>query len=236
MANPVVKAIAAQGLQFYDTLVGQQKLAFGENQDALNLLSKAWAPVLTSGAVPYGFSPQLDQLLQANVMDTGAQAEKNAIDATALRQQQETGGANVMPTGAQEQINASILATGQQKIAEGLQKEKLAGYAQGLENLEGGTKAELGIADATNPTRAGEAAVAAGNMAEKAGSDQFQENLATGPMAIASGVIGDISKGASAIESIGNVGSMFSNSMSGGGAPSPAAQADAWYNGGDPIS
>jgi hypothetical protein len=221
MANPVVKSIADNGLQFYNTLVAQQNQAFGENQNALQLLSKAWAPVLSSGQVPYGFSPQLDALLQANVMDTGAQAESNATSAAALAEKQAAGGANVAPTGADAQINADIAATGQQAIAKGLQGEKIAGYQQGLNELEGGTDAELGIAGASNPSSYSQSAVGAGDMAEKAGAEEFKENFETSsPQAI----MGEISQGvglagqiAGAAMGIGDVGSMFSSSMSGAG-------------------
>ena len=105
-----------------------------------------------------------------------------------------------MPTGASDAVRAQILATGQQSIASGLQKEKIAGYQQGLANLEGGTKAELGIASATDPGRAAEAATGAGGLAEQAGSEVFKENLATGPMATFKGVAGglaDLGKAAS---------------------------------------
>jgi hypothetical protein len=192
MANPVVKSVADEGLNFYNTLVGQQQQEFGENQTALTALSKAWAPVLTSGAVPYGYSPALDSLLQANVIQTGTQAESNATNAAAMQEKQESGGANVLPTGANAQINADILATGQQKIASGLQQEKIAGYQQGLSNLEGGTKAELGIADATNPAEAAKATEGAGSMAEEAGAEEFKENQETGPMAQFSNITGGL--------------------------------------------
>lgn len=221
MANPVVKSVADNGLQFYNTLVAQQQQAFGENQNALNLLQKAWGPVLTSGAVPYGYSPQLDALLQANVMDTGAQAETNATNAAALQEKQASGGANVAPTGADAQINADIAATGQQAIAKGLQGEKIAGYEEGLKNLEGGTDAELGIAKATDPNQSAEAATGAGSMAEKAGAEEFQENYETssphaslGDIAQGVGIAGGI---AGDIMGVGDVGSMFSSSMSGAG-------------------
>jgi hypothetical protein len=76
-------------------------------------------------------------------------------------------------------VNAQITATGQQHIAEGLQKEKIAGYSQGLANLEGGTKAELGIADATDPSKAAGAAAGMGGLAEQSGAEMFKENQAS---------------------------------------------------------
>ena len=169
MSNPVVKSIANEGLDFFNTLQGQQQTMFGENQTALQALSKAWGPVLSSGAVPYGYSAGLDSMLQANVMQTSATATSNAENAEALQQKQASGGANVAPTGSNEAINAEILAKGQQSAASGLQQEKIAGYQQGLANLEGATSAEEGIMKDTDSTAAADAVVNAGNMAEKAG-------------------------------------------------------------------
>ena len=200
MANPIVIDTANSASQFFHSLQTQQKQLFGENQAALSALTKAWGPVLSTGVVPYGYSPGLDSLLQANAIQTGTQAETNAMNAEALRQKQESGGANVAPTGANEALNAQITATGQQNIASGLQKEKIAGYQQGLANLEGGTKAELGIASATDPGRAAEAATGAGSLAEQSGAEMFKENLATGPMATFKGIAGglaDLGKAAS---------------------------------------
>jgi hypothetical protein len=190
--NATVEQIAKQGLEFFNTLRVQQQQVFGENQAALNAITKAWAPVLTSGQVPYGYSPGLDSLLQANAIDVGTQAETNAANAEALREKQAAGGANVMPTGASDAINAQILAAGQQKIGENLQQEKIAGYKQGLANLEGATAAESDIAKETNPTGYAEATTGAGSMAEKAGSDMFAENQATSGMSTFKGIAGGI--------------------------------------------
>jgi hypothetical protein len=214
MSNPVVKAVANEGLDFFNTLQGQQQTMFGENQTALQALSKAWGPVLSSGAVPYGYSPGLDAMLQANVMDTSATATTNAENAEALQQKQASGGANVAPTGSNEAINAEILARGQQSEATGLQQEKIAGYQQGLANLEGATSAEEGIMKDTDPSAAANAVVNAGNMAEKAGVDEWTENQATGsPMAI----MKDISAGVGLATQIAGAGAGLAGV--GGGSP-----------------
>jgi hypothetical protein len=221
MSNPVVKAVANEGLDFFNTLQGQQQTMFGENQTALQALSKAWGPVLSSGAVPYGYSAGLDSMLQANVLQTTSQATSNAENAEALQQKQQSGGANVAPTGANAAVNAEILAKGQQAQGTGLQQEKIAGYEQGLKNLEGGTQAENDILNATDPSKAANAVVNAGNMAEKAGTDEFNENQETGsPMAI----MKDISAGVGLATQIAGAGAGFAG-MGGGGSPLSGMQA-----------
>ena len=216
MSNPVVKSIANEGLDFFNTLQGQQQTMFGENQTALQALSKAWGPVLSSGAVPYGYSAGLDSMLQANVMQTSATATSNAENAEALQQKQASGGANVAPTGSNEAINAEILAKGQQSAASGLQQEKIAGYQQGVANLEGATSAEEGIMKDTDSTAAADAVVNAGNMAEKAGVDEWTENQATGSPAA---IMKDISQGVSLATQIAGAGAGFAGMGGGGSAP-----------------
>ncbi|MBZ5695981.1 MAG: hypothetical protein LAN36_11560 [Acidobacteriia bacterium] len=233
MANPTVEAVARQALQYFDTLQAQQQQAFGGQQAALNAVREAWAPVLKSGVIPYGYSAALDSLLQAHVQDTGAQATTNAVNAEALREKQVAGGANVMPSGASAQINAEIQARGQQAIAQGLQEEKLAGYDQGVKNLEGATQAELGIAGEENPTGLAGAAVSSGDLAERAGAEQFKENQQD---SMFNKVMGGISTVAGAAKSIGLGFAGGVPALAASGGMSAADQAAGWWNGGNPIS
>ena len=226
--NATVEQIAKQGLEFFNTLRTQQQQVFGENQAALNAITKAWAPVLTSGQVPYGYSPGLDSLLQANAIDVGTQAETNASNAEALREKQEVGGANVLPTGASDAINAEILATGQQKIGENLQQEKIAGYRQGLANLEGATAAESDVAKETNPTGYAEATTGAGSMAEQAGAEQFKENQETSGMATFKGI-------ASGLGSLGGAAEGFSKAFFPGGQQQQQQQQQQQYHKGGVV-
>jgi hypothetical protein len=195
MANPTVIGVAQQGSQFFDTLQAQQQQAFGGNQAALQALSSAWAPVLQTGAVPYGYSAGLDSLLSSNAIQQGAAATANAQNAAALQEKQASGGANVLPTGAQDQINASIAATGAQKTAQTLTGIKESGYQQGTANLEGATQAELGIAGGENETGLAEGATGAGALALNAGQAQWQENQVTSPLNLTSSFLGDIGAG-----------------------------------------
>lgn len=197
MANQQVIQTSEAATPFFESLLAQQQTMWGENQTAINTLTKAWAPVISSGVVPYGYSAGLDQLLQASVLQTGATATANATNAAALQARQASGGAAVGPTGSSEAINALIQAKGQQSTATGLQQEKEAGYEQGLSNLEGATNAEMGIINATNPEKAAEAATNAGNLSLQAGNTRFQENQESSGLA----TFGKIAQG------IGQIGS-----------------------------
>jgi hypothetical protein len=213
MSNLVVKDVADQGLSFFDALQQQQAQEFGSSQAALNAVNSMWAPIMAGGAIPYGYSPGLDQLLQANVLQTGAQATSNAENAAALQQKQASGGANVLPTGADAAINAEIGAIGQQKTASGLQNEKIAGYEQGVTNLEDATKAELGVAGAENPVGGANATEGVGALAEKAGNDEFTENQTSS----FGSIMGDIGKGVGLAGEVGGMAAGFMGPAAGGG-------------------
>jgi hypothetical protein len=192
MASPGVIQASQSGLNFMNTLQAQQGTAFAGNQAALTSLSNAWAPVLSTGAVPYGYSAGLDSLLQSQIRNNGAQATANAENASALQQKQQSGGANVLPQGTQEAINAEIEAKGQQTTATNLAQEKEAGYQQGITNLEGGTQAELGIASGENETGLTSGAIGAGGLGLAGAEARWQQNQTSSPAAI----LGDINAGA----------------------------------------
>lgn len=191
MANPNVIQASQAGLNFMNTLQSQQNTAFAGNQAALTSLSSAWAPVLATGAVPYGYSAGLDSLLQTNIRNNGAQATANAENASALQEKQATGGANVLPQGSQEAVNAEIEAKGQQATATNLAQEKEAGYQQGITNLNAATGAELGIASGENETGLASAATGAGGLGLAGAEAQWQENQTSSPAAI----LGDFGAG-----------------------------------------
>jgi hypothetical protein len=212
-SDPTVDAMAKGGLQFFDTLAAQQQQTFRGAQSALDVISKAWGPILAGGAVPFGFSPGLDSLLKANIIQTGTEGISNAVAAMQLREQQQSGGAPTMPTGASEQLMAQIEATGQQGIARGLQQEKLAGYEQGMKTLTGATEAELGIARAEDATGMAREATGAGSLALEAGKERWAEKQSGGILSNITSIAKGIGDVTGAITGIGNVGSMFQNVM-----------------------
>jgi hypothetical protein len=219
LANPGVIQAENSALNFMSELNGQQMQAFAGNQAALSSLSSAWAPVLATGQVPYGYSPGLDSMLKSNIINQGAQATTNAQNAAELQQRQASGGApGAAPQGAQEAINAEIQAKGQQATAQNLTNEQIAGYQQGEKNLQGATQAELGIASGENETGLAGATTGAGGLGLNAAQAQWQENQTTSPM----NILGDVTKGitdiAGGVTGIGNIGAMFK--PSGGSKPS----------------
>jgi hypothetical protein len=191
MANSSVIQASQSGLNFMNTLQSQQSTAFAGNQAALTSLSNAWAPVLSTGAVPYGYSAGLDSLLQTNIRNNDAQATANAENASALQEKQASGGANVLPSGSQEAVNAEIEAKGQQTTATNLASEKEAGYQQGITNLTGATQAESAIASGENETGLASGATGAGSLGLAGAEAQWQENQGSSPAAI----LGDIDAG-----------------------------------------
>lgn len=197
MANPTVINVAQQAPQFWDTLMSQQQQAFGGNQAALQAIQSAWQPVLSTGAVPYGYSKGLDQLLQSQITQTGAASTANAQAAEALKEKQEAGGANILPTGASAQIRSNIASQGAKSTAQALAGEKQAGFEQGLKNLTGATQTELGIAGEENAPQLAEAGTGLGALGLSAGQAQWQENQVTSPLNLTADILKDVKTAAS---------------------------------------
>jgi hypothetical protein len=222
MSNPIVKSTANSANAFFDSLQGEQGAAFAGNQAALNALQSAWSPILAGGSIPAGYSPGLDAMLQSQIRSQGAQATSNATNAAELRQQQQSGGADVLPTGANAAVDAQIQAQGQQSTAAGLENEKIADYQQGVANLEGATKAELGIASGEDETGLANAATGAGGLGLNAAEAEWKENQASSVGAI----LGDIGAGIGDATGIAGLASGFM--PTGGGSPTaPSEQAQA---------
>lgn len=191
MANAGVAQTQNSALNFMSTLQGEQNQAFAGNQTALNAVQGAWGNVLAGGAIPEGYSPGLDSLLQSKIINQGATNTANAENASALQQKQASGGANVLPTGANAAINAGIEAKGQQSTAENLTNEKIADYSQGITNLGAATTGELGVASGENEVGLAGAASGAGVLGLSAAQARWQENQTSSPAAI----LGDVGAG-----------------------------------------
>lgn len=197
--DPIVKATAKDSLQFFGLLQAEQQSAFGKSQAALDAVAKAWAPVIASGQIPYGFSPGMDSLLKANIVDLGAAATTNAMAAQQLRDMQQSGGTAVLPAGASAQLEAVTRVAGMESTAQQLRQEKLAGYQAGLQALTAGTEAELGVARGEEATGLAGEATRAGQQALAAGEAEFKESQSTGILSrigqvagVAGGIIGDV--------------------------------------------
>lgn len=205
--------VGQAALSFMDQLQGEQTAAFGQNQAALQAISSAWAPVLQTGAIPYGFSPGLDAMLKSNIINQGAQATTNAENASLLRQRQESGGApSAASQGAQEAINAEIEAKGQQQTASNLAQEQIAGYEQGVKNLEGATQAESAIASGANETGLAGATTGAGSLGLNAAMAQWKQNQTSSPSAI----LGDIGQATGDVSGIASDIAMFDPNLTPG--------------------
>lgn len=190
MASSATNADVNDFLTFTSTLMGEQNAAWGTNQAATQTLMAAWAPVLQSGQIPYGYSPALDTALRTDIVNQGSQATTNAINAQLLREQQEAGGAQVLPTGANAQVEAVTEALGQQKTAEALTQEREAGFNQGITNLEGATKGIAGAAELESPTGIASAANSAGSELLAGATEQYKENQNSLLKQVLGGVIG----------------------------------------------
>lgn len=155
--------------------MGEQATAWGTNVAASSALMNAWNPVLSSGQVPYGYSPTLDAALRSNIVSQGTQATANAINAGQLRSMQQGGGVG-LPSGANAQVAATTEAAGQQKTAEALTQEREAGFNQGVQNLTSATEGIGKAASLESPTGLADSATSAGGQLLAGATEQYNQN------------------------------------------------------------
>ncbi|MHB8501523.1 MAG: hypothetical protein ACYDHE_11335 [Candidatus Acidiferrales bacterium] len=193
------KANEAAQTDFYKSMTQQQQTTFGEDQALFKQIQGITAPILAKGPMQYGFSPEMDALLQANIKDTGAKATANSVNATELAGKQARGGA-AAPAGSDEALRAVAETLGNQATATGLQNEKLSGFqaghqmygeALGALTNEQSLLNPTGYANAT--TGAGGAATGAIHLADSERSNLLQSMLGAavqGATGIATGELG----------------------------------------------
>jgi hypothetical protein len=168
---------------FYKQMTQEQQTAFGEDQQLLQQIQGVSLPILAKGPLQYGYSPQVDELLQGYIKSQGAQATASTINATELQQRQATGGAPA-PAGANAEIEAAANELGAQSTASQLSQEKLSGFAAGQQLYGQALNALTGEQSLLNPaqyagaaTGAGSAATGAINLADSERSNLLQSVL-----------------------------------------------------------
>jgi hypothetical protein len=167
-ASKADKALAADQKSFMDTMHGETATAFAGQQDALNKVLGAWAPIIAGGPNQYGFSTAEEAQQRADIINTGQTAATNTVNAALLRDQQASGGASTMPAGGREALTAQIAATGAQRTATELGREKEMGYQVGREQFKEAQAGVTEVAKVEAPAALGGVAVGAGEAAQKA--------------------------------------------------------------------
>jgi hypothetical protein len=158
------KANEAAQTAFYQQMTQEQQTAFGEDQGLLNEIQQQTLPILAKGPTQFGYSPQLDSLLQGYIKSTGAAATANSVNATELQQRQATGGAPA-PAGSNAELEAVANTLGNQSTATNLENEKLSGYQAGQQLYTQALGALTGEQSLLNPAQYASAATGAGNAA-----------------------------------------------------------------------
>lgn len=120
---------AKEANQFASQMRQDTEIIFGENQQAQNLLNKAWDGALAQGPYQYGFTTAEDQLLQDQIREAGATATTNTLNAAELRAQQSAGQPG--ETGGNAALNALTSQVEAQETGKAIAQERLAGYERG---------------------------------------------------------------------------------------------------------
>lgn len=205
------KANQAAQAEFYKSMTTEQAETFGEDQSLLQQVQAQTLPILQKGPLQYGYSPQLDALLQSSIKSAGSQATANAVNATELSAKQARGGAPA-PAGADAELQDVAETLGGQQTATNLQNEKLSGfqagnqlYTQALGALTGEQSLLNPAQYATAATGAGSAATNATQLADSERSNLLQSVLGGAVSSVASGLTGGLGTQVSTLGS-GNFG------------------------------
>jgi hypothetical protein len=201
------KSNQASQAAFYKSMTSEQATTFGEDQSLLNDIQQQTLPILSKGPMQYGYSPQLDSLLQSYIKSSGATATANAVNATELSANQQRGGAPA-PTGANEALQAEAETIGNQSTATNLQNEKLSGYQAGQQMYTqalGALSNEQSLLNpaqyATAATGAGQASTSATQLADSERSNLLQTLLGGATQAVVGGLTGGLGTAVSKIGS-----------------------------------
>jgi hypothetical protein len=186
---------------FYKQMTQEQQTAFGEDQSLLADIQQQTLPILAKGPEQFGYSPQLDALLQSYIKSSGATATASSINATELQQRQATGGAPA-PEGSNAEIEAVANTLGNQSTASNLINEKLSGYQAGQQLYTQALGALTSEQSLLNPagyagaaTGAGNAATGAINLADSERSNLLQTVLGGAVGGLTTAATGGLSAG-----------------------------------------
>jgi hypothetical protein len=205
MGGPSASAKANESAQaaFYTQMTSEQTQMFASQTALLSQIQAVSAPILAAGPNQYGFSAAEDAALQDTIINQGAKATADTVNATKLQQTQATGGTNLLPTGAGEELTANAEILGAQSTATNLANEKLAGYQQGNQNYGQALSALSGVAGLESPTSYATAATGAGN-ASTGATELADSERSTLLSSLLGGVIGGLGSASSPLNTSGN--------------------------------
>lgn len=196
MGGPSSEAKANEQAQtdFYKATVAQQEQTFSAQKELLDQIKAITLPILSAGPQQYGFTPEEDSLLRSQITEGGAKSLSDTVNATRLRELQQSNGASLLPTGASLQAEESARILSEQQTSQALTNEKLAGYAQGNQLYTQALSALSGVAQMQSPTTFSSAATGAGSNATGA------VNLADSERSsILSSILGGVISGGTAL-------------------------------------
>lgn len=181
------KSIEASQAKFYDTLTAQYQQVFGEHQQIIGELRKAFEPILAKGPNQRGFSDaeRTDLHTQSNegVARNFQHAKTELNENLAAR-----GGDDFIPSGSDNQMRGDLSGfAAAQQSGEDLQIDE-ADWAAGHENWKFATGVLGGVASELNPTGLANAATGAGSAAAETANQ-----IAMADNSVWSSVIGGLS-------------------------------------------
>jgi hypothetical protein len=160
---------------FYQTATQQATETFGEDQGLLASVKSVYDPILAAGPNQEGYSPEELEALNAQAVEGTATNYRNASKVLNEQQAAESGD-TPLRTGAQEELQGELLGSAAEQESGQELQIKQSDYAQGNQNFESATNAELAVSGQYNPEAFESGATGAGTAAATTANEIAEED------------------------------------------------------------
>lgn len=222
-ASSEQKSLAASQQQLNATLTANYNQQFANQSAILSAVKAVYDPVLNAGPSQFGFAKPEETAYRTQASESTAQNYAQAGAAARERLAAAGGGNTFLPNGAKADMENRLAGAAAESESNKQLDITKAGFAQGRQNFENATNAEMSAAGMYNPLGYAGAATSSGKAAfDMATTIQNENGSIWGAVGgLAGGLLGSIAGPIGA--SIGNkIGGFIGNTA--GGGPSSAPQ------------
>jgi hypothetical protein len=175
---------------FYSTLTQDYSKQFANQQNVLNSLKAAWAPVLAAGPGQYGFTAAEDTALRTEATQGTANSYQQAQKALNNQFAARSGGDTYLPSGTEAQLNSTVASNAANQISSENLGITTAGYDRGYNLFQAASNVLGGVAGQYNPTGYSSSANTAGSDAASTANQIQQADAASSPWGAIGGILG----------------------------------------------
>ena len=183
------KQLANEQSAFYQQLTANATAEFGAASSLVAEFNKEYGPIFAAGPNQKGWNAEESNAINSNIVNTEANATKNAQQASMKTTNALGGGNSYNPQGAVQEGKTAINVAGAQATAQSQQNALLQNYQQGFQNFEQASNALAGTPQMySGSTSAAGAATGAGSATGTTYSNIAAESMA--PLSLVGAALG----------------------------------------------